>query len=284
MLKSAAGAAQRGIKIPGSNNWNAATNWTPATVPNGASDIATFGVSTITNPSISSITEVNEMFFGVNASAYTINSTSQILTISGVGIVNNSGTTQTFVWERTSVPRVGSYTLLHWRQCGKLHTLHREEGPSLPERLLQMSIFVEDLRPITQCLSQKLAGSPRRMAARLPSANTSTAANGTFTAEGASVFGAYGGVIFVLSGSAGNASFTNNGAAAAGQPTTGGGETDLNTATADGATFTNNGGSGNGAAGGKTDIFSSTLGDSTVVNNPALAVGASAGSTTLENF
>ena len=32
---------------PINNLWNTAQNWTPATVPNGETDVATFGVSNI---------------------------------------------------------------------------------------------------------------------------------------------------------------------------------------------------------------------------------------------
>jgi hypothetical protein len=34
---------------PSSSDWNRAANWTPATVPNGTADVATFGMSDITN-------------------------------------------------------------------------------------------------------------------------------------------------------------------------------------------------------------------------------------------
>ena len=37
---------------PGSGIWTTATNWTPATVPNGPGDIATFAVSNVTNVQI----------------------------------------------------------------------------------------------------------------------------------------------------------------------------------------------------------------------------------------
>ena len=37
---------------PTSGDWNTATNWTPATVPNGPTDTATFGVSNITGISV----------------------------------------------------------------------------------------------------------------------------------------------------------------------------------------------------------------------------------------
>ena len=83
---------------PISGDWNTAANWTPMEVPNGPSDIATFGLSKTTDVSISANTEVNAIVFSSAATnPYTIGANDLTLTISGVGIVNNSGTTQNFV-------------------------------------------------------------------------------------------------------------------------------------------------------------------------------------------
>ena len=83
---------------PTSNIWNKAANWVPATVPNGPTDTATFDVSSTTDLTFSAVTEVNGITFDAGASAYTFEVIPPvILTISGTGIVNNSGTTQTFV-------------------------------------------------------------------------------------------------------------------------------------------------------------------------------------------
>jgi autotransporter-associated beta strand protein len=83
---------------PTSNDWFTAANWTPATIPNGSNDIATFGLSSVTDISISGDTEVNEIVFGNGASSYIISPTpfGSILTFSGAGITNNSGTVQIF--------------------------------------------------------------------------------------------------------------------------------------------------------------------------------------------
>ena len=83
---------------PTSNDWNTAANWTPMTIPNGTADIATFGVSSSTAVSISAKSEVASIVFNPGASAYTITTTDgppNYLTISGAGIMNNSGVTQT---------------------------------------------------------------------------------------------------------------------------------------------------------------------------------------------
>jgi hypothetical protein len=77
---------------PVDNNWNNPANWTPTTVPNGPNDIATFGVSSSPDVSITASIEVNSIVFSPGASAFTI--TASGLTISGAGITNDSGITQ----------------------------------------------------------------------------------------------------------------------------------------------------------------------------------------------
>src|SRR5262249_50236031 len=86
------------ILNPGSNDWNTAANWTPATVPNGPSDTATFGASNTTDVSCSAGTEISALNFNADASAFTFTPTpSVLLNISGTGITNNSTAIQTFV-------------------------------------------------------------------------------------------------------------------------------------------------------------------------------------------
>ncbi|MGH7984031.1 MAG: autotransporter-associated beta strand repeat-containing protein [Candidatus Udaeobacter sp.] len=84
---------------PISNDWNTADNWTPATVPNGQEDIATFGVSNTTELQISSTVLLAGAEFTPGASAYQITIDPGIgLTFEGSqGVINNSGQMQTFV-------------------------------------------------------------------------------------------------------------------------------------------------------------------------------------------
>jgi autotransporter-associated beta strand protein len=87
---------------PSSGDWNSATNWTPQTVPNGPSDVATFATSNTTAVSLSAQTEVDGITFNSGASPFTItvppnNSGFSLLSITGVGVTNNSGATQEFV-------------------------------------------------------------------------------------------------------------------------------------------------------------------------------------------
>lgn len=86
------GSAQWG-SAPVSNDWNTAKNWSPPTVPNAPTDIATFDVSATTNLSISAITQVGDIVFNPGASKYTIVVPQEIaLYITGEGIRNDSGT------------------------------------------------------------------------------------------------------------------------------------------------------------------------------------------------
>jgi autotransporter-associated beta strand protein len=81
---------------PASNDWNTAANWTPATVPNGANDIASFGVSNNPSVKIAADTSVKGINFNPQAPTYTIDSGDEVLMIGSNGIHNNSGTTQYF--------------------------------------------------------------------------------------------------------------------------------------------------------------------------------------------
>ena len=85
---------------PISGDWNTADNWTPNTVPNGSSDIATFGSSNTTSISLPTVVHVSEIDFSAGASAYSITATpstvSVVLNLDGAGIVNNSGAMQNF--------------------------------------------------------------------------------------------------------------------------------------------------------------------------------------------
>ena len=81
---------------PTSGDWNTAANWMPNTVPNAPTHIATFAVSNTTDVSISAQTVVDSIIFNSGASAFTITSRKPTLTLSGAGVVNDSGVIQNF--------------------------------------------------------------------------------------------------------------------------------------------------------------------------------------------
>src|SRR5262249_22686420 len=60
---------------PTTSNWNSANNWTPATIPNGPSDTATFATSNSVAVSIPSTTEVEGIVFSPGARSFSITCT-----------------------------------------------------------------------------------------------------------------------------------------------------------------------------------------------------------------
>lgn len=95
-LQTRAGSATWSASPP-TNDWNTATNWMPDTVPNGATDVATLGASSITDLSVSAPVEVAAIDFQPGATAFTIkNEPGGTFTISGAGVTNNSGLLQNF--------------------------------------------------------------------------------------------------------------------------------------------------------------------------------------------
>jgi hypothetical protein len=85
------------------DEWFDMNNWVQRTIPNSPSDTATFASSNRTSIDIAFNVEVNGIVFNPGASAFTIatNPTAvPTITISGVGITNNSGIVQNFLLNR----------------------------------------------------------------------------------------------------------------------------------------------------------------------------------------
>ncbi len=81
------------------NNWNSDTNWVDDVAPVASGDTATFNTSTNTTPTLSDDVTIESITFNPGASAFTISTDEQILTLQGAGIVNNSGNVQTIINE-----------------------------------------------------------------------------------------------------------------------------------------------------------------------------------------
>ena len=207
----------------------------------------------MTSVSISaSPTEVNGIVFNAGASAFTITANPphilSPLTISGVGITNNSGITQNFVTAVNGAD--GNFGLISFTNSAT--------AGSLTAFTNKGSAFAGVTGGETSFL------------------NTSTAGNGTFTNDGGAVSGASGGFTeFNSSSTAGNATFTNDGGAVSGV----GGFTQFYfSSTAGNATFTNNGGAVSVAGGGGVGFLTmSTAGNATLIANSGLG-GGTAGS------
>jgi hypothetical protein len=96
-VRSFAGSATWSAN-PVSGDWNTAANWTPATVPNGPDDVASFGISTITDLALSSEITLSASVYEASAGGFSISSKGATsLTFAGDGIINTSATPQSFV-------------------------------------------------------------------------------------------------------------------------------------------------------------------------------------------
>ena len=270
---------------PGSGDWNTAGNWTPATVPNGPSDTATFDLTNNAAVSLSANTEVNGITFNATASAYTISASPTFtLTISGVGVTNNSGTTQNFVTIASGVSIAGTIEFENSATAGS-NTVYTNNGGAVSNANGGLLQFLD----------------------------TSTAGSATINNNGATAGGAFGGATrFYDSSMAGSAAITNYGStsndAAAGSTTFNdtssagsatisnynaadvnghGGETYFNnTSTASSATITNGSGDYTGGDTGRgytTFSDTSTAGSATINNNGATVSGAFGGQTNFNN-
>jgi autotransporter-associated beta strand protein len=82
---------------PTSEDWNTAANWSPETVPNDPTDIATFGHANTVAIFLSAQTHVDAIIFDPNAPAYTISTAGHGLALCGAGVLNNSANEQNFV-------------------------------------------------------------------------------------------------------------------------------------------------------------------------------------------
>ena len=83
------------LNAPASADWNTGTNWSGGIAPVNPGDTATFNTSTNTSPTLSANVTIDSITFNLGASAFTIQTNGRVLTLVGVGIVNNSGNVQT---------------------------------------------------------------------------------------------------------------------------------------------------------------------------------------------
>ena len=224
---------------PGSGDWNTASNWTPSTIPNSSSDTATFGVSNTTDVALSASTEVSGIVFDAGANAFTITAspTEVFLTISGVGITNNSGITQKFLLAAAS-SFTGILRFMNSATAGNM-TLFSNDGFMifLGNSSAGNGTFINS----GGVAKNDFGGSTRFL-------DTSTAGNGTFSVDGGAVSGAHGGqLIFYGATTAASSTITVNGGTAS--DTDGGELLFFQSSSAGNATIIANGGVNGGSGG-----------------------------------
>lgn len=169
---------------PTSGGWNTATNWTPNTVPNGASDIATFAVSNTTDVSLSSSVTVSGIVFNPGASAFTLDvGLGPVLTVQGGGFTNNSGTTQQIVLPVDAAGNLGSMQIFNSATAGT-DTVFTVSG-SFTGYLGGYINFWDTSAAgdATFMITGGVSGSSA-VGGRVTFLNTSSAGNGTFICEG----------------------------------------------------------------------------------------------------
>ena len=185
---------------PGNSNWATATNWTPATVPFGESDVATFGLSNITNvvcgdspDGVYASTVVAEVIFTEGANSYTITMTPvydvvypSLIEFYGAGITNRSGVTQTFIAAHSGNAKASGRVYFHNSSSAGENTVIVNEGGAYNAPDGMYGGFTQFL-------------------------DTSNAATATLISKGGTVSGARGGVTDLLDASnAENATFVSN--------------------------------------------------------------------------
>lgn len=263
---------------PVSGDWNTVTNWTPMTVPNGGSDIATFGVSSITGVSISANIEVNGITFTAAATnPYTITTGPNLmLSLSGTGITNNSGITQNFLTAVDAASNFGQISFTNTATAGSSSTF-TNNGGTVTGKFGGLTLFSSSATAGSSTFVNNggTAGAsfpPGAFGGVTRFLDNSTASNGTFINNGGTANNAIGGFTeFFNTSSAGNGTFTSNGGAAGGA--VGGITRFFDSATASNGTFTNNGGTSSlNANAGFTDFFSTSMaGNGTFTNNGGAA-------------
>ncbi|MEY2496366.1 MAG: hypothetical protein QOJ45_2858 [Verrucomicrobiota bacterium] len=251
------------LLAPSNSDWNIAANWTPGGPPNGETDSATFGSSTVNAVSLSANTQVSSILFRTGGTtAYTITSSPTFaLTISGLGITNNSGITQNFV-------AAGNNGLIRFTNdaTAGFTTAFTTNGGTISGAVFGVTEFRDHSKAGTASFTTNGGAVPGAFGGVTQFFDNSAAGTGIFTNNGGAVPGAGSGVtLFFNTSSAGDASFTNrSNVSGAG----GGLVAFLDNSTAAKGAFTNNGGSVSGASSGATQFFdSSTAGNGTFTNS-----------------
>jgi hypothetical protein len=123
---------------PTNTSWDTADNWTPATVPDGSSDVATFGASNQRTISFQQNITLDSIVFTPDARSFLFVHDRYfpcafVLAITGEGIVNNSATTQNFTVQANIADRVSVLEFLNSASSGSLMNYVVEGGTSASE-------------------------------------------------------------------------------------------------------------------------------------------------------
>ena len=232
------------------DEWFNVNNWVQRTFPNSPRDTATFASSNRTNIDIAFNVEVNGIVFNPGASAFTIATNPTLvptITISGVGITNNSGIVQNFLLNRGAA---------------QMEFLNSATAGSL-------TAFTNFATGITFGQTSTAGNATfNNIGGFVTFTNSSTADDSTFNNNAV--------LFFDGNSTAGNGTFNNPGFIQFG-------ENPFDTSTAGNGTFTNPGSADSTVGGGLIVFHFGTAGDATFVNDGATASGGIAGETLFQD-
>jgi len=232
------------------DEWFNVNNWVQRTIPNSPGDTATFASSNRTSIDIAFNVEVNGIVFNPGASAFTIATNPTLvptITISGVGITNNSGIVQNFLLNRGAA---------------QMEFLNSATAGSL-------TAFTNFATGITFGQTSTAGNATfNNIGGFVTFTNSSTAGDSTFNNNAV--------LFFDGNSTAGNGTFNNPGFIQFG-------ENPFDTSTAGNGTFTNPGSADSTVGGGLIVFHFGTAGDATFINDGATASGGIAGETLFQD-
>ena len=94
LLCASPAGAQTWVNSP-DGNWNTASNWSPASVPDSASANATFGASSVPVANLNADVDLDSLVLTSAAPSYTVVNNGHALSFDGAGILNQSTSTLT---------------------------------------------------------------------------------------------------------------------------------------------------------------------------------------------
>ena len=249
---------------PTSSEWYSSTNWTPATVPNGPNDTASFGFSNTTSIYLDvGFTEVSSVIFNPEASAFSFIVgyiyIGPSFTFSGPGVINNSGVVQNFgaTGSLYGEANPGTIAFTNSASAGSLAQFTAYGGYGTDNGTTGGEITFDGTS----------------------SAGSAVFVNDATAAEG----GGSGDTTFSGDSSADHATFTNNGGAVSGAYIDGGYTYFQDAATAASAAITSTGATIRGAYGGETFFWDvSTAADAVITCSGGTVLNASSGATIFE--
>ena len=220
-LPALAGSATWNVD-PINQTWKQAENWTPQVIPGSPGDVATFGLSHMTNVSLDGPATIDSVVFSADASPYTITiEPLAFLTLNAAGLVNNSTIPQNFVSLSSTSSTYGTVLFGNEASTGTQMTFTNQ-------------------------------GNSTTVAAyggHTTLTGTTSALANTFMNQGGTASGAYGGItLFAATSQAGEATITNQPGTVAGA--NGGVTFFIDSGCGASATITSLGATVNGALGG----------------------------------